>query len=1052
MKSIGNNQNRAAALITTLILVSAVVLLTVSYFAISRNEARISASHLSGTRSELAERAAFEDARNLLISLTGNDEYLITSVMHDSPGSTEKTRYTFLTQTSSEEIKHIPLFCGGEISSSDMPNLNQLSTETLADVPVAAPPVTFNGSPESGKIETYGLTHLDESGAITGENRFPETVIQEPGLTTGEKYEMRYTYWIEDLEGLPNIDVVGGWTDHYDLSNGLPVSDLIRPGYSSFDSRTLPGDPTSRGVRIPLPENETIGWQFPKSFRGQLFSDQVAPGLSPREILLQPWSTNEMSIVEHPYNRAGSLISARHWLAPGGSYIRSSAIRKENRFILGLRPYLQVPRIPYGHDYADEGEIRHNLNELVSQRYVSSNDGRGGIREIIARNLPDFAPGREGGFPAEEDYLATLAANAIDYADEDKVATYSGNVENQGNYSFRGVDSYCTVNEFFVRFEYRGYQDKGTHWDVIFVATPYVEFWNTGNQTAEMNNVSLEFSFLEPIQFKTNLKFHRIEEDDITKNEPADNPLTFTVAPNQILVRSFGEVRWEVEVPKPESSPIAFPIIQDLRGVDRVTTRADYKLWIGEENSDDILVDYAGRTSDREANEKDYGFFFTRYKSLLQPKDYFMRMTVPPVAGKAFGFNAGFTSHLGDPWMSYYSKSTFEEANYDRKGSPAYRNFDSDKAGRDWYKDEIRIRDWPDGGYDSEVIPEAPENDEMPDTFTSVEDPELAPWRISNEGRFFSVTELGNLHDPVMWVAGDSSAMSKQSSQLFSTYRDSHLKSLPEDAIPNGGWGGGNTLRIGRPEHQLFDQPGLRASQLLDLFQTGFTGTNLKSLAGNDDIYRHYDPRDHQPPPSAPNATEATQEPYSLLYPETLHAEGIFQQRFGHINLNGAPSVFEIETLLRGPFASSAILPEDGDPVKGPKNSKPLDELALQNSPEGNSSDGIHQVALGLFKTRPFLSPSHLARVLSKLMDEHGVYPKQANDAQMEETFARLFNTTSFSSRHFRIFTYGEIVHAESQVVAGRSRRAYVVFLRPVHEADGSISDVRLEILSSRDL
>src|SRR5690606_24203810 len=112
----------------------------------------------------------------------------------------------------------------------------------------------------------------------------------------------------------------------------------------------------------------------------------------------------------------------------------------------------------------------------------------------------------------------------------------------------------------------------------------------------------------------------------------------------------------------------------------------------------------------------------------------------------------------------------------------------------------------------------------------------------------------------------------------------------------------------------------------------------------------------------------------------------------------------------------------------------------------------IPLIAAGLMRVRPFYSPSHLARVLSGLIERHDALPAHHNDAEAEETFARLFNTTSFSSRHLRIFTYAELYHHEAGGITGRRRRVHEVFLRPERDADGRVERCRLEVLSSRDL
>jgi hypothetical protein len=403
--------------------------------------------------------------------------------------------------------------------------------------------------------------------------------------------------------------------------------------------------------------------------------------------------------------------------------------------------------------------------------------------------------------------------------------------------------------------------------------------------------------------------------------------------------------------------------------------------------------------------------------------------------------------------MPYYSRATAEDLQYRLKGSPGSRNYDRSKIdlGRpDWFKDQTRVRDWPDRGYDKTRGPYFPANDtELPDTFNLPQasgDGALAPWRLSNLGRFYSVTELGNLLDPVMWIPGPPSILT-QNAQRYDTYRNTTLKSLTLDATAGKMWGGGNTLRIGRPEHELFDRPGMRASQWLDLFHTGFTGTNL-AAEGGVDLYATYDPRDHQPPAAASDPVESGTQPYSVLYDSDLHAQGLFALVDGHLNVNSAPTAFEIEMLLRGPFVSSDVRLKE-DRFDTPIYSREGDTGTLRS---GLRTEAIPLIAAGLMKVRPFYSPSHLARVLSGLIDQHDALPDHHNDAEAEETFARLFNTTTLSSRHFRIFTSAEIYHHETGEVTSRSRRVHEVFLRPTHAADGEVESSRLEVISSRDL
>jgi len=221
---------------------------------------------------------------------------------------------------------------------------------------------------------------------------------------------------------------------------------------------------------------------------------------------------------------------------------------------------------------------------------------------------------------------------------------------------------------------------------------------------------------------------------------------------------------------------------------------------------------------------------------------------------------------------------------------------------------------------DPDQVPPAPGN------------PGMAPWRISNEGRYYSVTELGNIYDPVMWrpnfspppasgklvtqnlLGKDFQTMEKY---VLSIGSDATGATLEERKMGAQHFGGGNSLRIGRLEHPKFDQPGMRAAQLLDIFQTGSPGTNcmflekgddeLYSVDTSDSAYRAFHPGVNMAPSAAPDQAAAKTKPYREIYPEDLHASSRFRWVHGRLNVNSVPSQFEMEALLRGCFASANI-------------------------------------------------------------------------------------------------------------------------------------------------
>jgi len=603
-----------AALLVTLVLVSAIAMVAVSYVAVSRQRAEVSGARVSAARAELAERAAFEDAANRLVSLTASDDYLV-SVADDPASGSGPTRYTFVTRPGESELTHTPLFAGGVAESVSMPDLNDADTASLADGAVAAPAVAFDGREVVREIETHGLTHLRESGSAVAEERFPRTgaiesaVAEERFPRTGaielpgdpdSPYRSRYSFWIEDLEGYPNVDVVGAWTDHHAGADGGLARDPVRLGYGPHDSRTDPGAGGDAGLRLATAGQPGVHFQFPKAFRGQRLTGQVAPGLSPREIALAPWATASLPLDEHPFRNAAAISARRTFLATGNALSGERTEQSENRFVAGLHPYLRIPKIPHGHGYPDAGAPRHNLNALVADRDMR-------LADIIRRNLPAFDQ-RKGGFPPSEDYVATIAANAIDYADEDGMPSLLSNTNHYGGSGvfrgvhyggsgvFRGVDAYCPVNELFVRFEYEGYRAGGSTWQLEFAATVWAEFWNPFDVPAKISDATLAFAFLDTPRVRVQTSWHDIDADDIVLDEPRNQPFGLTLEPNEIRVADLGEIRWEVEIPMDGDLPVAFPVVEDFRSSTNRATSPSASRSSRTRSASPIWAKFAGRS------------------------------------------------------------------------------------------------------------------------------------------------------------------------------------------------------------------------------------------------------------------------------------------------------------------------------------------------------------------------------------------------------------------------------------------------------------------------
>jgi hypothetical protein len=199
-----------------------------------------------------------------------------------------------------------------------------------------------------------------------------------------------------------------------------------------------------------------------------------------------------------------------------------------------------------------------------------------------------------------------------------------------------------------------------------------------------------------------------------------------------------------------------------------------------------------------------------------------------------------------------------------------------------------------------------------------------APQTISNLGRFHSTTELGRVFDPVMH------APSFSNSETTGAFR-----SKGKMPVPGGSWpdisssqagpyyGGGNTLRIGRPEHPAFAHdanPGMHAARLLDLFHAGLS--------------RSAKPEER---------------------------EGPLTRIMGHVNLNTA-SRDALRTLAAGTLVMDPLLARrsNDNHLGAPDMAPPVTPLALQAPAASIEAD---RIADAIIRGRPYPSTADLARV-----------------------------------------------------------------------------------------
>ena len=267
--------------------------------------------------------------------------------------------------------------------------------------------------------------------------------------------------------------------------------------------------------------------------------------------------------------------------------------------------------------------------------------------------------------------------------------------------------------------------------------------------------------------------------------------------------------------------------------------------------------------------------------------------------------------------------------------------------------------------------------------------------RLSNSGVFYSVTELGRVYDPIMWE-------------------------VAAPARPNGPWGdvmpsskansefgGGNSLRIGRPEHARFvlaSDPGQEGYRLLDLFHAGRSRSTEQS-----------------------------------------EREGGLIRINGHVNLNTA-SRSALRALVYGEM------------IMDPESSKRLSDsheastlmaprvrpFKLSQAQLGAQADLIADSIIRSRKVRPFASASEISEIVDSSNDPvfgnldqlPGASRVHMTDSAREEEFARVYEASTVRSRNFRVWVIGQSLarSASTQTdpeVLSEVRKVFTVFADP---------------------
>lgn len=974
-----------------LVVVAALLILVIGLLAMSGIERRTARSFVDYQRADMAARAGLEEVKGLLDREGANDDFLIVSGTPDLPSDADKNleaaSYLFLarpeTQSGKVRYSYLPLF-----STDNQPERsgdNQIVPPDASEL-YGKDPVKFDTQPWLNPAMSAWIP-------IKAKNNGKEQTVA------------RYAYWVEDLQGKLNPKIAGNdkgtGNAHYRSQWPFPAPGLNTQPLSEKE-------PALDGIAL---------YALDKKATDDAKNDLTKRVLDGRNYMISPDSILAAAGFSSPLQRGTD-----------GLLTDEVASALERNLSPVIQPYEEMPTIPYSPALRAEvyGKPKMNLNKLLKgDRDSAINDFAAQVRKA----MPNFDQ-RKGGFNASgsenlnpnlDDYVSTLAANALDYADSDEAPSIK-----EGRY--RGIEGFPFMSEIVLKMEYQGHMLRDNRRVMMWQFRLYVEYWNmTDKKVKGSARVSYEVGLnpegiggaargrafddrsllLDPVQSQ-----HQLQEIEGRFFTPE---FVVELLPDEYKFYKVATVSYLIDIgPNNISFNTPFSLVENLSEARGMTS-----MWNNQkvERIDGIVRD--------------------RFSLDFNMMSYPRKKAKAAIPSGSFGPYGTFTNNMGDPRMSHYFRNRLVplgENAFPENISPNRRNIRRfsiyDKVGGDRnFFGRVMPSEWPDRGHDSaygvfaafkqDDMTVEPEDTKWQNKLTKY--PENAPHRISNAGRFYSATELGRVYDPIMWTQvyddlknkpGTGTSDTKQLTSSYpvmpmtrNVFPDVGLLSASSDIL-----GGGNTLRVGRYEHARFDREveGLRAGNLLDLFHTG------KSTSEKDD-----------------------------------EREGDLIEINGQINLNTA-SKDVLRTMAAGILRQDPELRtvtnwthELTNGRMAPKSTK----IELGTPSRDQAAD---LVAEAILLRRPFSSMGALSALRDKndnpVFGNPDLYTKQTNinwtDAAAEELFARIHDAGTFRSRNFRVWVIGQSVtgNENSPEVVAETRKVFTVFADPgERNAQGAI-------------
>jgi type II secretory pathway pseudopilin PulG len=415
-----------------LVVVGALLILAVGILLVAGIERGTARSFADRQRAELAARAALEEIRGILTNDAANDDFLV--IQSDLAASITAGRQSapqhFLVRGKAAEggysYRYVPLFSARR-PPEDQPQLAPPSLEPLFGTDVNEW-IDFSTLPYTDKVRAAWLPIKDEKGRTVA----------------------RYAYWVEDLQGRLDPALAGNLGGP-DLTHTRAAHPFPAPGLNPDPESDAAAPLNQIGLFAIEPATTSIS----QGTLGKMLIEN-------RRLLVSPDSTLAAAGIAPPLLRDGT-----------GHLGDPKARAAEESLAANLQPYFERPLIPFapGIDPAVAGRPRMNLNALLAMK---PDDAVDEMAAFVRAALPDFDT-RKGGFP--EDYLKTLAANAIDYADADSNPTLKSG-------EYRGLDACPLLSEIALQVNYAGISNQQDRKIMSFRFKLFAELCNPTSQRA----------------------------------------------------------------------------------------------------------------------------------------------------------------------------------------------------------------------------------------------------------------------------------------------------------------------------------------------------------------------------------------------------------------------------------------------------------------------------------------------------------------------------------------------------------------------------------------